>query len=151
MSARVTFLVIVSILAFTANPLLARLAIVTREMDALGYTGVRLASGALVLLLIILMQHRRASGAPLRIAGTWAGAASLFVYAITYSVGFIVIGAAVGSVILFAAVQIAILAWAISRATGPARSNGPASRSRSPRSSILSRRGSWRPIRWAPR
>ena len=119
MSARVTFLVIVSILAFTANPLLARLAVVTREMDALGYTGVRLASGALALLLILLVQHRRANGAPLRIAGTWAGAASLFAYAITYSIAFLVVGAAVGSVILFAAVQIAILAWAIFKGDRP--------------------------------
>ncbi len=119
MNARIAFLLLVSVLAFTANPLLARLAIVTREMDAMGYTGVRLASGALMLLVIIWWRRRRANGEPLRIAGTWAGAASLFAYAITYSVGFIVIGAAVGSVILFAAVQISILAWAIIKGDRP--------------------------------
>jgi drug/metabolite transporter (DMT)-like permease len=88
-------------------------------MDALGYTGVRLASGALVLFVIIWWRHRRANGEPLRIAGTWAGAASLFAYAITYSIAFLVVGAAVGSVILFAAVQIAILAWAILKGDRP--------------------------------
>ena len=119
MNVRVTLLLVVSVLAFTANPLLARLAVVTREMDALGYTGVRLASGALVLLVIIWWRHRRANGEPLRIAGTWAGAASLFAYAITYSIAFLVVGAAVGSVILFAAVQIAILAWAILKGDSP--------------------------------
>ncbi len=119
MSARIAFLLLVSVLAFTANPLLARLAVVTREMDAMGYTGVRLASGALMLLVIIWWRHRRANGEPLRIAGTWAGAASLFAYAITYSIGFLVIGAAVGSVILFAAVQISILAWAIIKGDRP--------------------------------
>lgn len=119
MNVRVTLLLVVSVLAFTANPLLARLAVVTHEMDALGYTGVRLASGALVLLVIIWWRHRRANGDPLRIAGTWAGAASLFAYAITYSIAFLVVGAAVGSVILFAAVQIAILAWAILKGDRP--------------------------------
>lgn len=119
MNVRVTLLLVVSVLAFTANPLLARLAVVTREMDALGYTGVRLASGALMLLVIIWWRHRRANGEPLRIAGTWAGAASLFAYAITYSIAFLVVGAAVGSVILFAAVQIAILAWAILKGDRP--------------------------------
>ena len=119
MNVRVTLLLVVSVLAFTANPLLARLAVATREMDALGYTGVRLASGALVLFVIIWWRHRRANGEPLRIAGTWAGAASLFAYAITYSIAFLVVGAAVGSVILFAAVQIAILAWAILKGDRP--------------------------------
>ena len=119
MSARVALLVVVSVLAFTANPLLARLAVVTREMDALGYTGVRLASGALMLLAIVLVRRARAGGAPLRIAGTWAGAASLFAYAITYSIAFLVVGAAVGSVILFASVQIGILAWAIVKGDRP--------------------------------
>jgi drug/metabolite transporter (DMT)-like permease len=119
MNPRIVFLLVVSVLAFTANPLLARLAIVTREMDALGYTGVRLASGALMLLVIVMWRNRSASSGPLRVAGTWAGAASLFAYAITYSIGFIVIGAGVGSVILFAAVQISILAWAIVKGDRP--------------------------------
>ncbi len=119
MSARVVTLLVLSILAFTANPLLARLAVVTREMDAMGYTGVRLASGALALLALVWWRHRRAGSARLRIAGTWAGAASLFAYAITYSIGFLVIGAAVGSVILFAAVQISILTWAMFKGDRP--------------------------------
>ena len=119
-NARVTFLVVVSILAFTANPLLARLAVVTREMDALGYTGVRLASGALVLLLIILVQHWRANGAPLRIAGAWAGAASLFVLRHhLFPSGSSSSARRWARVILFAAVQIAILAWAIFKGDRP--------------------------------
>jgi drug/metabolite transporter (DMT)-like permease len=113
----------VCVLAFTANPLLARLAVVTREMDALGYTGVRLASGALMMFALIWWRHRSAQPqekrAPLRIAGTWAGAASLFAYAITYSIAFVVVGAAVGSVILFAAVQLGILSWAILKGDRP--------------------------------
>ncbi|MFN3889133.1 MAG: DMT family transporter [Beijerinckiaceae bacterium] len=119
MSARVTLLLVASVMAFTANPLLARLAVVTREMDAIGYTGVRLASGALMLLAIILWRRRRANSEAFRIAGTWAGAASLFGYAITYSIAFLVVGAAVGSVILFASVQLGILAWAIVRGDRP--------------------------------
>lgn len=119
MSARVAFLLVVSVLAFTANPLLARLAVVTREMDALGYTGVRLASGALMLLAIVWWRRRRANAEPFRVGGTWGGAASLFAYAITYSIAFLVVGAAVGSVILFASVQLGILSWAIVKGDRP--------------------------------
>lgn len=123
MSPRIALLLVVSVLAFTANPLLARLAVVTREMDALGYTGVRLASGALMLLVIVAWRRRRTNGEPFRLGGalggTCGGAASLFAYAITYSSAFIVVGAAVGSVILFASVQLGILGWAIVRGDRP--------------------------------
>ena len=116
MSARLLTLTVLAALAFTANPLLARLALVTSEMDALGYTGVRLASGALVLWALLFWRDGRA---PRTIGGTWAGAAALFGYAILFSIAFLLIGAAVGALILFGAVQIAILSWAILKGDRP--------------------------------
>ncbi len=116
MSARLLTLTVLAVLAFTANPLLARLALVTSEMDALGYTGVRLASGALVLWALLFWRDGRA---PRTIGGTWAGAAALFGYAILFSIAFLLIGAAVGALILFGAVQIAILSWAILKGDRP--------------------------------
>lgn len=116
MSARLLTLTVLAVLAFTANPLLARLALVTSEMDALGYTGVRLASGALVLWALLFWRDGRA---PRTVGGTWAGAAALFGYAILFSIAFLLIGAAVGALILFGAVQIAILSWAILKGDRP--------------------------------
>ena len=116
MSARLLTLTVLAVLAFTANPLLARLALVTSEMDALGYTGVRLASGALVLWALLFWRDGRA---PRTVGGTWAGAAALFGYAILFSIAFLLIGAAVGALILFGAVQIAILSWAIFKGDRP--------------------------------
>jgi drug/metabolite transporter (DMT)-like permease len=115
-SARLLTLTVLAVLAFTANPLLARLALVTSEMDALGYTGVRLASGALVLWALLFWRDGRA---PRTVGGTWAGAAALFGYAILFSIAFLLIGAAVGALILFGAVQIAILSWAILKGDRP--------------------------------
>lgn len=116
MSARLLTLTVLAALAFTANPLLARLALVTSEMDALGYTGVRLASGALVLWALLFWRDGRA---PRTVGGTWAGAAALFGYAILFSIAFLLIGAAVGALILFGAVQLAILSWAILKGDRP--------------------------------
>ncbi len=116
MSARLLTLTVLAVLAFTANPLLARLALVTSEMDALGYTGVRLASGALVLWALLFWRDGRA---PRTVGGTWAGAAALFGYAILFSIAFLLIGAAVGALILFGAVQLAILSWAILKGDRP--------------------------------
>ena len=116
MSARLLTLTVLAVLAFTANPLLARLALVTSEMDALGYTGVRLASGALVLWALLFWRDGRA---PRAVGGTWAGAAALFGYAILFSIAFLLIGAAVGALILFGAVQLAILSWAIFKGDRP--------------------------------
>lgn len=107
---RISLLTAAAMLAFAANSVLARLALAGGGMDAAGYTGVRLASGALVLAAILLLRHRR----PLRdIGGSWAGAAALFGYAIAFSAAYLMLGAGTGALILFGAVQIGMLGWAV--------------------------------------
>jgi len=107
------FLTALAMIAFAANSVLARLAFATAGAEPMSYTGIRLAAGAVTLAILL------AARSSFRIAGSWAGAASLFGYAIFFSVAYILLGAGTGALILFASVQIGILGWAIYRGDRP--------------------------------
>jgi drug/metabolite transporter (DMT)-like permease len=107
---RIAFMTAVAMLAFAANSVLARLALSDGAIDALGYTGIRLAAGALMLFAILRYRSR---GESRTIDGSWLGAAALFCYAITFSVAYLMLGAGTGALILFASVQIGMLARAV--------------------------------------
>lgn len=96
--------------AFAANSVLARLALGSGGLDAFGYTGVRLVSGAVMLALIVQI---RGGGARFVVQGNWRAAAALFGYALAFSVAYLILGAGMGALILFASVQIGMLAWAV--------------------------------------
>lgn len=110
----IALLTAIAMLAFAANSVLARLAFATGGAEPLSYTGIRLAAGAVTLAAILLVRDRRVG-----IAGSWAGAASLFGYAILFSIAYILLGAGTGALILFAAVQIGIIGWAIRKGDRP--------------------------------
>lgn len=112
--ARLILLTSLAMLAFAANSVLARLAFATAGAEPMSYTGIRLASGAIVL--FALLATRRA---PLRPAGNWRAAAALFGYAVAFSVAYLMLGAGTGALILFASVQLGILGWAIYRGDRP--------------------------------
>jgi drug/metabolite transporter (DMT)-like permease len=107
----------IAMLAFAANSVLARLAFVAANADALTYTGVRLASGALVLLALVLARHDR--NTRFELGGSWAGAAALIGYALAFSIAYILLGAGTGALILFASVQFGILGWAVIKGDRP--------------------------------
>jgi drug/metabolite transporter (DMT)-like permease len=105
-----------AMVGFAANSLLARQALGSRLIDPSSYTFVRLASGALML--AVLAGARQES---LRGAGGWAAAVSLLVYAAAFSFSYVRIGAALGALILFPTVKIALLAWGRVVGERPAR------------------------------
>jgi drug/metabolite transporter (DMT)-like permease len=113
-AVRTIILTALAMIAFAANSVLARLAFATAGAEPMSYTGIRLASGALTLALLLLLRDRR-----VRLAGSWSGAASLFGYAIFFSIAYILLGAGTGALILFASVQIGILGWAIYKGDRP--------------------------------
>lgn len=100
-----------AMVAFAANSVLARLALADGAIDDMGYTGWRLASGAVVLFLLSRMVGRRA-GVP-AVAGSWPQAAALFGYALAFSIAYLWLGAAVGAIVLFGAVQFGMIARAL--------------------------------------
>ena len=114
---KVALLTAVAMLAFAANSVLNRLALAQGEADAVTYTGVRLASGALVLGLLLAL--RGAAPRLGRIGGSRGGAVSLCVYAIAFSFAYLQLGAGTGALLLFASVQIGMLGWAIRQGDRP--------------------------------
>ena len=112
MNARTAGLAGAAMCAFAANSLLCRAALGARAIDPFTFTLLRIASGALVLALIV----RGASGGsrPESIAAVrapWALAAALFGYAIAFSLAYTRIPAAVGALALFGSVQAGMIGW----------------------------------------
>lgn len=105
-----------AMIGFAANSLLARQALGSHLIDPSSYTLVRLASGALMLALLA-----GARGQSLKGAGGWVGGLSLLAYAAAFSFSYVQIGAALGALILFPTVKIALLAWGRAMGERPAR------------------------------
>ncbi|MGY6535506.1 MAG: DMT family transporter [Pararhodobacter sp.] len=116
-AAKIALLTTLAMVAFAANSVLNRMALAAGEADAFTYTGVRLASGALMLGLILAWR----GGAPVwgRIGGSQGGAIALFVYAIAFSYAYLELAAGTGALLLFAAVQLGMLGWAIAHGDRP--------------------------------
>ncbi|MFJ4064599.1 DMT family transporter [Pseudomonas sp. NPDC089996] len=96
-----------SLVAFAANSIFCRLALRDGAIDAESFTVVRLASGAVFLLL--LMRLRKPGVA---LGGSWKGGLALYLYAYLFSVAYLQLGAGVGALVLFGAVQITMFAFA---------------------------------------
>lgn len=123
---RLALLTAISMLAFAANSVLARLALGRGHIDALAYSGIRLTAGAGVLVAIVLWRARRADAARhpsmhgAWLGGSWAGALSLLLYAVTFAIAYVQVATGPGALILFASVQFGMLAWAVIRGDRPA-------------------------------
>jgi hypothetical protein len=102
--ARVVALTLMSLLAFAGNSLLCRAALAHGDIDAAGFTLVRLLSGATVL---AMLARARVSGSG---GGTWASALALFAYAAAFSFAYLQLTAATGALLLFGAVQATMIA-----------------------------------------
>jgi len=89
------------------------------EADAAGFTVVRLASGAVALIVISYFFRKGKSANATR--GNWVSAFFLFAYAISFSFAYIGLTAAAGALILFSAVQFTMIAVALSRGERPHR------------------------------
>lgn len=114
---RIIVLTAIALLAFAANSVLARLALADGAIDAASYTGIRLASGAA--LLYVLLLWGPGTGGPRKMGGSWSGASSLFSYAIFFSIAYLMLGAGMGALILFASVQMSMLGWAVLKGDRP--------------------------------
>jgi drug/metabolite transporter (DMT)-like permease len=95
-------------IAFAANSLLCRLALESPDIDATGFTAIRLLSGAMMLVLIVWVSGRR------RVAnarGSWPSAAALFAYAMLFSFAYVRLDVGTGALILFLLVQASMIGW----------------------------------------
>ena len=72
------------------------------DIDAASFTNIRLASGAIVLLILLTA---KSSLNTVVHSGSWTSAFMLFLYAVCFSYAYIELGAGMGALILFALVQ----------------------------------------------
>jgi drug/metabolite transporter (DMT)-like permease len=100
-------LAIVALAAFAANSVFARLALGNPSIDPASYTTVRLTTGAATLWLIACFGK---VDKPAAFDNGWTSAAMLFLYATTFSFAYISLTTGTGALILFAAVQITMIA-----------------------------------------
>ncbi|MEP6947441.1 MAG: DMT family transporter [Acidobacteriota bacterium] len=110
-----------ALVAFALNSILCRLALRGEEIDAASFTGVRLVSGAAVMVLVSYLVGRRSDtgvrGIPR--GGSWLSAVFLFTYAICFSLAYLGLTAGTGALILFGSVQMTMVAIAIGRGERP--------------------------------
>lgn len=106
-----------ALVAFAANSLLCRAALAPRLVDAVSFTGIRLASGAVALGLLARVGAGERAGEPRE--GSWASALALAAYAYTFSLAYLRIGATIGSLVLFGAVQLTMIGWGVARGERP--------------------------------
>lgn len=96
-------LVAVVMVAFAANSVLSRAAIFEYHMDANVFAGLRLASGALMLAVLV---KQRGRGWPQLDRGRIFAAFALLVYMVPFSIAYETLPSGVGALILFGFVQI---------------------------------------------
>src|SRR5262245_64943888 len=110
-------LTVLALIAFAANSVLCRLALGESAIDPASYTAVRLITGAVTLWLITVFRRNGSLG---KSGGNWISAAMLFLYAVTFSFAYISLSAGTGALILFASVQITMIAVGLYTGERPA-------------------------------
>lgn len=89
-----------ALVAFSANSILARLALGAGLVDAGSYGTIRIASGAVMLAVLARLGSKRPIG------GSWSGAALLALYAAPFAFAYLQVTAGTGALILFGSVQV---------------------------------------------
>ena len=102
--------------AFAFNSILCRMALGGDEIDAAGFTLVRLFAGAVTLALICAWFGKTQS---VWKSGRWASAFFLFAYAICFSFAYLGLTTGTGALILFGSVQMTMIAAALAKGDRP--------------------------------
>lgn len=115
-TVKTIFFTTVALLAFAANSVLCRLALLDGAIDPGSFTSVRLVSG-IVTLLVILQCMKKANSAEFKDKkaqyGSWLASLMLFIYAAAFSFAYVFLDTGTGALILFATVQITMIAISI--------------------------------------
>lgn len=105
---RLALLTCLVLIAFAGNSVLARLALSGADIGPLGFSLIRFTSGALVLL---ILTKPKVSWT----AGRWPAALALCGYGVFFSFAYLKLATGTGALLLFASVQLTMLAVAFSR------------------------------------
>jgi len=105
-----------ALVAFAFNSILCRLALQSGEIDAVGFTLIRLVSGAVTLVGIYLLLGEKETNTK---RGSWLSAFFLFSYAVCFSFAYINLTTATGALVLFGAVQATMIFLALLKGERP--------------------------------
>lgn len=95
-----------AMIAFAGNSLLCRVALKETAIDPASFTSIRLASGALILWLLVRTRYKDRQG-----GGNWLSSMMLFTYAAGFSFAYVSLTAGTGALLLFGAVQITMISY----------------------------------------
>ncbi|WDR02486.1 DMT family transporter [Devosia algicola] len=109
---RTIALTCLAMVAFAANSVLTRQALGSGAMDAVGFAGVRLVSGAIMLALLVTLRAPKSWRAVPRL-GNWQQAGALLGYAIAFSLAYALLSTGTGALLLFVSVQFGMIARAV--------------------------------------
>ena len=116
---RIAVLTAITLIFFAANSLLTRGALGNGLIDAPGFTIIRLASGAIALAIILAIARSRSTLAPSHprtfAPSAWLSGLWLAGYAVGFTLAYVRIGASVGALLLFGAVQVTMIGIGIAR------------------------------------
>jgi len=109
-----TLFTLAALACFAANSLLTRGALGPGWLDAPGFTIVRLTTGA-AMLAVLLRLRGTAAGE----RGSWRSAFALAGYAVAFTIAYTRIGAGVGALLLFGAVQVTMIGTGLVKGERP--------------------------------
>ncbi len=102
-----------ALVGFAFNSILCRMALAPRLVDAATFTSVRLATGAVALVLLASLSGSR--GRDVARAGSFRAAFALFAYAALFSFAYLRLKTATGALLLFGAVQATMIGWGLAK------------------------------------
>lgn len=105
---RIVVLTALAMIAFAGNSLLCRAALNHSGIDAASFTSIRLASGAVILYVVVRLRGGAFIG-----TGSWISAMALFAYAAGFSFAYVSLPASTGALLLFSAVQTTMIGHSI--------------------------------------
>lgn len=113
---RLFLLTLLTMTAFAANSVFGRLALDSSTadiaIDPASYSLIRLASGAIMLLLLFRFTSK-STKLDKQTSGNWISAFALFAYAAAFSYAYVSLESGMGALILFSCVQGTMIGWAI--------------------------------------
>ena len=114
---RIVVLTALALLAFAGNSVLCRLALKGDLIGAGFFTAVRITTGAVALWVFVSL---RGSGlAATRSGGSLQASAFLAVYMVAFSFAYLELSTGTGALLLFGAVQVTMIGWAITQGDRP--------------------------------
>ena len=110
-----------AMLAFAGNSVLCRLALAEQQIDPSSFSGIRLLSGAVMLVLLIAVSPNQsaAQGNTRNLRRSLFAALMLFTYALFFSYAYLSLDAATGALVLFGVVQTTLVIISIVRGKTP--------------------------------